>query len=237
MAATPKKTHTRSVPGGASTRNEQPSHSLIEDSADLLVLLNGENIVTYVSLSITSMLGYTPEEIVGSHALDLVHPDDLATLQQVLDETAQTPGKNLTAEYRLHCKGDSWEWFKGSITNLLSVPGAGAIIANFCAMTEEKVTLDETPNVLDSSDGHLQAVTLLQQKASGLEAEIAEHKRAEIALFHLAAIVESSDDAILSKDLNGIITSWNAAAERMFGYSAQEIVGQPVSSLPTGSQR
>ncbi len=56
------------------------------------------------------------------------------------------------------------------------------------------------------------------------------------AALHYAAIVEGSDDAILSKDLDGVILSWNRGAERLFGYSAGEAVGQPVTLIIPGER-
>src|SRR5207302_9040932 len=67
--------------------------------------------------------------------------------------------------------------------------------------------------------------------AHALTRDITERKLADLALAQFKAMVESADDAVIGKTLDGIITSWNPAATRLYGYTAEEVIGKPITLL------
>src|SRR5437773_6904947 len=79
-------------------------------------------------------------------------------------------------------------------------------------------SMSDSPNSLDS-------------QLNAANRRIRELERAELAQLFLAAIVESADDAIISKTLESIVTSWNRGAERIFGYTAEEMIGESITKL------
>jgi PAS domain S-box-containing protein len=87
-----------------------------------------------------------------------------------------------------------------------------------------EVPIDDSAAPIHDDTGAIVGVVLVFR-------DIAERRRAEKAKATLAAIIESSDDAIVSKDLNGRIMTWNAGAERLFGYREQEVIGRPITLI------
>ena len=87
-----------------------------------------------------------------------------------------------------------------------------------------EVPIDDSAAPIRGADGANHGAVLVFR-------DITERRHADRTKQRLASVVESSDDAIITKDLNGIVTTWNRGAEIIFGYSAREAIGQPISII------
>ncbi|MCF2487533.1 PAS domain S-box protein [Dyadobacter sp. CY347] len=123
--------------------SEQRYRALIEHSADGVVILNAQGRPTYVSVSVTNVLGYEPNEMLGVDLFTLIHPDDNLHMDLMLEKILNSPGITMKGHTgRMRHKDGGWRWIEATITNLLGDPAVNGIVDNFRDITDRKLAQD-----------------------------------------------------------------------------------------------
>jgi PAS domain S-box-containing protein len=190
--------------------SEERFRALSEHANDLVGILDADGTYRYASPSHRRILGYAPAEVQGRNVFELMHPDDVPHTHAAFAALMQSPGAMEAAAFRMRHADGSWRTLEGIGTNRLHDPAVRGIIANARDITERKRAEEE------------RIILLAREQTARQVAE---------ARAQLAAIVNASEDAIIGKTLDGTITSWNPAAARLYGYSAEEAIGQSIALL------
>jgi PAS domain S-box-containing protein len=124
--------------------SERRFRSLIENSADAFVLFTPDGRrLYYASPSMPRVLGYSPEELAGFSAYDILHPQDVEVFTEAVAAILGRPGASVGVQLRVRHKDGAWHWFEGTYTNMIDDPNVGAIVCNFRDITERKRAEDD----------------------------------------------------------------------------------------------
>jgi diguanylate cyclase (GGDEF)-like protein/PAS domain S-box-containing protein len=112
--------------------------ALVQRSSDVAVIVETRGTLTFLSHTVVDLLGFEPEELVGTSGWDLVHPDDLEELRSRLYPVAQVPGSHTSAEYRIRTKDRGYIWVEQTVTNMVDEPAVGGVVANLRDISDRK---------------------------------------------------------------------------------------------------
>jgi two-component system sensor kinase FixL len=206
---------------------------LMADAAPVLIwVASSDKLWTYVNRPWLKFTGRTLEQEKGNGWLESVHPEDrheFLARYSIAFETRQ--------EFKLECRlrrhDGEYRWMLNhGVPRFASANQLSGYICSCIDITERRRAEEILRHAHDELESRVRERTAELAKANAdLKTEMAERQQAEMALFRLAAIVESSSDAIVGEDQEGRITSWNPAAEKVFGYTAAEILGHPFKVL------
>jgi diguanylate cyclase (GGDEF)-like protein/PAS domain S-box-containing protein len=118
--------------------SEERFRALVQNATDVITILDAAAMVCYESPAIERVLGYAPEELIGTDPFALIHPDDVAAVRGLFEESLRRPGVNIPAEFRFRDKAGSWRWLEVTGINLLADPAVGGIVVNSRDVTERR---------------------------------------------------------------------------------------------------
>jgi len=124
-------------------RSGERFRSLVQNSADVNMILSADGTIVYESAAVERVLGYRVEVRLGRSSLDVVHPDDTPRARQLLADVMHAPGAQISGEYRARHVDGSWRFVEAVLTNLLEDPAVGGIVVNYRDITERKALEDE----------------------------------------------------------------------------------------------
>jgi PAS domain S-box-containing protein len=122
--------------------SEKRFRSLIENSEDMILLMNANREITYVSPSFTKLLGYQPEEVLGKRPLNFTHPDDQEGAIALGTNALNNPGVKFNYLTRVLKKSGEYIYVEGTMFNQLNVDGVNALVNNFIDVTVQKTAKD-----------------------------------------------------------------------------------------------
>ena len=124
-------------------RTDEQFRRLVENSLDIIVLLDGSARIDYASPSLTRALGYPAAELAARSLFDLIHPEDAEHSRALFEDCLRGPGRPVACEARLRHRDGSWRYLEGLGVNRLDEPAIGAVIVNFRDVTERRRSLEE----------------------------------------------------------------------------------------------
>ena len=119
-------------------RAERRFAALIENSSDVITIVNDQGLITYHTPSTAQVLGFEQEELVGTSLIDLVHPDDHARARTFLTDAPTQDGISASIEWRMQCRDGSWRLFENIANNLRADPDVAALVIDSRDITERK---------------------------------------------------------------------------------------------------
>jgi diguanylate cyclase (GGDEF)-like protein/PAS domain S-box-containing protein len=122
--------------------SEERFRTLIENSSDVITILDREGVILYESPSVTRVLGYEPEQLVGSRVWEMVHPDDLPAVEAAFAEAVRDPKQVLSMLLRFRHADGSWHTVESTGQSLLDHPYVRGVVINSRDVTERRVIED-----------------------------------------------------------------------------------------------